>query len=312
MSLFVDANKCSTCKPLLEKNGFTLDKNASESEVARAFRKWAVRNHPDKGGNSETFAEVSACIDAIKQCHSQYGSLWGYDTSTPYGSSTYSNFWSGQTNRSWWDYFFGGSSYSNYYSKPKESQPPPKSSKPKAPPKPRPPPKSSKPKKPCTPEQIRNPSSGRCVKRDGAIGRKILREQGKPPNKQKSPKKKECRKDQIVNPASGKCVKRDGAIGRKILREQGGDTSDVGRKPCTKTQIRNPSSGRCVKRDGKIGKKILGESPKKSPKKKSSKKGKFDGMTVPQLKEMLKDCGVKGYSRLRKDELIKLARKSKC
>lgn len=58
----------------------------------------------------------------------------------------------------------------------------------------------------CTPDKILNPVTGRCVSRNGAIGRRIV-----------------CSDNEIRNPATGRCVKRDGALGRRILRQNGGN-----------------------------------------------------------------------------------------
>ena len=68
--------------------------------------------------------------------------------------------------------------------------------------------------KPCTPSQIRNPSTGRCVSKTGAIGKKLLES-----NKPEAPKtkKKSCPDDKIKNPATGRCVSKTGALGKKLL-----------------------------------------------------------------------------------------------
>jgi hypothetical protein len=47
------------CDAILAREGITSRKD---------FLKWALKNHPDKGGNTETFQRVSACVDT------QYGS----------------------------------------------------------------------------------------------------------------------------------------------------------------------------------------------------------------------------------------------
>lgn len=72
----------------------------------------------------------------------------------------------------------------------------------------------SKKRKPCKNTHIRNPKTGRCVLRDGKIGRKVLGLKPKPRTK------KPCRPDQIRNPVTGRCVKKTGAIGRKILADK--------------------------------------------------------------------------------------------
>jgi len=61
--------------------------------------------------------------------------------------------------------------------------------------------------------KILNPATGRCVKRDGAIGKKLLAVQRHGAIKSSS----KCDKDKVLNPATGRCVKRDGAIGKKLL-----------------------------------------------------------------------------------------------
>jgi hypothetical protein len=71
-----------------------------------------------------------------------------------------------------------------------------------------------KSRSPCKSGQIRNPATGRCVKRNGSIGRKIL-SRSKSPVRHRSPAP--CKPDQIRNPDTGRCVKRKGTIGRKIL-----------------------------------------------------------------------------------------------
>jgi len=61
-------------------------------------------------------------------------------------------------------------------------------------------------RKPCLSNQIVNPATGRCVKRSGKIGSKILQ--------------KRSGKDKILNPATGRYVKRSGKIGSKILQKR--------------------------------------------------------------------------------------------
>jgi hypothetical protein len=73
-----------------------------------------------------------------------------------------------------------------------------------------------KSRSPCKSGQIRNPATGRCVKRNGSIGRKIRsRSKSKSPVRHRS--RTPCKSDQIRNPDTGRCVKRKGSIGRKIL-----------------------------------------------------------------------------------------------
>ena len=102
-------------------------------------------------------------------------------------------------------------------------------------------------KKTCPSDQIMNPKSGRCVSRNGAIGKKlVLEERGES-------SKKTCPSDQIMNPKSGLCVSRNGAIGKKLVKERG----ESSMKTCPSDKIMNPKSGRCVSRNGAIGKKLV-------------------------------------------------------
>ena len=44
-----------------------VDKNASESEISKAYRKLAKKYHPDKGGNAKDFEKISkAYNEALK------------------------------------------------------------------------------------------------------------------------------------------------------------------------------------------------------------------------------------------------------
>ena len=133
---------------------------------------------------------------------------------------------------------------------------------------------SSKPKD-CKDDEIRNPATGRCVKRNGKIGRKILG--GASPKRRTSPKNSSSRRSSRRVP-----------------------------KDCKDDEIRNPATGKCVKRDGKIGRKILGRSPpkksRKEPKRKASPrrrsspprrrssppKSKFFGMSPPKQMDSIK------------------------
>lgn len=77
--------------------------------------------------------------------------------------------------------------------------------------------------KKCKKDQIINPETNRCVKKDGKLGQKILQKlmSGELKSPVKKPKKKtETNKDgKILNPATGKYVKVDGKIGKAILAE---------------------------------------------------------------------------------------------
>lgn len=99
--------------------------------------------------------------------------------------------------------------------------------------------------KPCNADQIRNPATGRCVKRSGKIGKKIApisRSKSPLKSRSKSPLKssgKKCRDDQIRNPATGRCVKRSGKIGKQLVRPK--SKSRSASKSRSRSRSRSPS-----------------------------------------------------------------------
>ena len=42
-----------------------VDKNASEKEITKAYRKKALKEHPDKGGDPEKFKELTAAYEVL-------------------------------------------------------------------------------------------------------------------------------------------------------------------------------------------------------------------------------------------------------
>eukprot|EP00894_Picocystis_sp_ML_P000110 jgi/Pico_ML_1/50627/g1806.t2 len=42
-----------------------LDKNASADEIKKAYRKQAIKHHPDKGGDPEKFKEIGQAYDVL-------------------------------------------------------------------------------------------------------------------------------------------------------------------------------------------------------------------------------------------------------
>ena len=42
-----------------------IDKNASEKEISKAYKRLAVINHPDKGGSEEKFKEISEAYSIL-------------------------------------------------------------------------------------------------------------------------------------------------------------------------------------------------------------------------------------------------------
>ena len=122
--------------------------------------------------------------------------------------------------------------------------------------------------KPCTPSQIRNPATGRCVSKTGAIGKKLL-----DIKKPETPKKKLCDPEKIRNPATGRCVSKKGAIGKKLLDIKKPETPK--KKSCPDDKIKNPATGRCVSKTGALGKKLLESKKPETPKKKPCPPGKM-------------------------------------
>jgi hypothetical protein len=106
------------------------------------------------------------------------------------------------------------------------------------------PPVAKKDEKACPPEQILNPATGKCVKRDGVIGKKLVKALAD------------------VQPAIGEEVEVAVAAPPQVQRDRAGN-------PCPPGTIFNPDSQRistdCVKRDGKKGKEILAAAAAAAP-----------------------------------------------
>lgn len=64
--------------------------------------------------------------------------------------------------------------------------------------------------KQCPPGKVLNPKTKRCVKANGAVGKKLTEE---------SPKKT-CPEDKILNPKTNRCVNKNGALGKKLAQEK--------------------------------------------------------------------------------------------
>jgi len=99
----------------------------------------------------------------------------------------------------------------------------------------------------CGQDKICNPETGRCVSKEGAIGRRLinqnprtisqpgLRRPPSPPQprlrrsppEQAPPRRDkciniECGRDKICNPETGRCVSKEGAIGRRLINQNPG------------------------------------------------------------------------------------------
>lgn len=75
---------CLECINILRDNNIDIPKGANDDEIKRIFRKWAQKNHPDKGGDSEQFQNVSNCIDVHKECENVIAleNMFGSDSSS--------------------------------------------------------------------------------------------------------------------------------------------------------------------------------------------------------------------------------------
>jgi len=138
-------------------------------------------------------------------------------------------------------------------------------------------PKKSSSSKKCPDGKIENPATGKCVNKDGAIGKAILGK--KSLKKSSSPKKssssKKCPTGKIENPATGKCVNKDGKIGKAILGKKSPKKSTSPKKspkkstpkrkksrvPCKSHQERNEKTGRCVNKSEYKRKRSLVRDP---------------------------------------------------
>jgi len=136
-------------------------------------------------------------------------------------------------------------------------------------------------RKSCESGKIVNPETGYCVKKDGAIGKKIIQEMkqskktvspasssGSERSSRKSVRssRKSCESGKIVNPETGYCVKKDSAIGKKIIQEMKQSKKTVSPiasykplnlskkyKPCSDKEIRTLDTHICAKLESNVG-----------------------------------------------------------
>jgi len=120
-------------------------------------------------------------------------------------------------------------------------------------------------KKPCAPNQICNKESGKCVSRDGRIGRKITGEKAP-----KAPKQKGTREGSISPEILKKFKKVSVSLDDEELDDDDTDTDeDTGPEsscspPCPPNKICNPKTKKCVLRTGRVGK-ALEKGPPAAP-----------------------------------------------
>jgi len=171
---------CNDCKKVLKRYNIN---------DLKSFRRWALRGHPDKGGDVEIFKEVSNCNDDFfginKKCY------WTDSPKKPSPRKPPSP------------------------KKPSPRKPSPRKPSPKKPCRPnqyrhpetkrcRKKPTSPK-SKPCRPDQYRHPETKRCRKKPSEKKKKSKSPKSK---KSKSPKKKRCPNGSKRNKKTGECEKK--------------------------------------------------------------------------------------------------------
>lgn len=110
----------------------------------------------------------------------------------------------------------------------------------------------------CPSEKILNPVTGRCVKKDSLLGKKIVKGLIVPKKMLEVKKGKDCPDGKVLNPMTGRCVNIDSVLGKKIMKEKKESTKKMDqKKKCPDNKILNPKSGRCVKKDSALGKSII-------------------------------------------------------
>jgi hypothetical protein len=141
------------------------------------------------------------------------------------------------------------------------------------------------PNKECPDDKIYNRISHRCVKKDGKVGKEILKKIAAAKALKKSPKKaskspKKASPKKVYPKKSPKKVSPKKPSPKKVSPKKNIKPN----KECPDDKVYNRISHRCVKKDGKVGKEILKKiaaakaqkqspkSPKTSPKKASPKK----------------------------------------
>jgi serine/threonine protein kinase len=147
----------------------------------------------------------------------------------------------------------------------------------------------------CLPEQVMNPKTRRCVRRSGAVGRRIMRA-----TQRKSPspldpafarmrrrvatlKLKACKEGQVRNPVTRRCGKRvpTGAKVRPVKRR---GTEKL--KPCKEGKVRNPVTRRCL-RDPRLGKKAPVKRKRPTAKLRPCKEGQVRNPATRRCKSMV-------------------------
>jgi len=219
---------CNSCSKILKKHNVT-----SLSD----FRKWSVKNHPDKGGDENLYKEVNNCNDLFfknKTCDWEY-----YRNNSPVSARSY--YYSQESP------FYSSSSYMPSSRSSSKSSRSPK-----------------RKYKPCGPHQYRDPNTKRCRNKNKQKRSSTTR---KTPT---SPKRKPCRSDQYRHPVTKRCRKRNTPTSpkRKPCR------SDQYRHPdtmrCRKKPVSPKSKRKTKSKDGKRRDKFNKDDEKHIKYKKSS------------------------------------------
>jgi hypothetical protein len=99
--------------------------------------------------------------------------------------------------------------------------------------------------KKCANDKVLNPKTNRCVKKDGTVGKNLLKKSRKSMSQSRSKSRKSRSQSRSK---SRKSRSRSRSKSRKNIQ-------------CKDNKIINPETNRCVKKDGIIGKKIIGKRP---------------------------------------------------
>lgn len=103
--------------------------------------------------------------------------------------------------------------------------------------------------KPCKETQVRNPSTGRCIKIGGRVYNSIHKPKRKPRSKSASRALKACKADQVRNPRTNRCINIGGEVHKKLKREGlfKSPPPPKHKSPCPPFEAWSPYIKMCVK-----------------------------------------------------------------
>ena len=53
-----------------------VNKNSSEDEIKKAYRKQSLKHHPDRGGNNEQFQKINTAYEVLKEPKKDINMIW--------------------------------------------------------------------------------------------------------------------------------------------------------------------------------------------------------------------------------------------